>query len=106
MSLISVSSESAEVWTIFRYSRCSRIQVGVQQQFGHAHDSVHGRADFVAHVGQELALGAIGGFGRFFRPLQICFGLLSARYVDVDPDDSAYIPLLIQNHALGSCQDA
>ncbi len=35
-------------------------------QFGHAHDAVHGGADFVAHVGQELAFGAAGRFGPFF----------------------------------------
>ena len=35
-------------------------QFGVQQQGGHADDAVHGRADFVAHVGQELGLGERG----------------------------------------------
>ena len=35
-----------------------------QQQFRHAQNAVHGRADFVAHVGQELALGRVGLFGR------------------------------------------
>ena len=35
-------------------------QLGVQQQRGHADDAVHGRADFVAHVGQELGLGEGG----------------------------------------------
>ncbi len=33
-----------------------RGQVGVQQQAGHADDPVHGRADFVAHCSQKLAL--------------------------------------------------
>ena len=35
-------------------------QIGVQQQPRHANDAVHGRADFVAHVGQELGLGERG----------------------------------------------
>ncbi len=35
-------------------------QLGVQQQRGHADDAVHGRADLVAHVGQELGLGERG----------------------------------------------
>ena len=35
-------------------------QVGVEQQRGHADDAVHGRADFVAHVGQEFGLGERG----------------------------------------------
>nr|WP_319530702.1 hypothetical protein [uncultured Cohaesibacter sp.] len=29
----------------------------------HAHDGVHGGANLVAHGGQELALGAVGGLG-------------------------------------------
>ena len=36
----------------------------IEDQFGHADDGVHGRADFMADVGQELILGAIGRFGR------------------------------------------
>ena len=40
------------------YSRCSRVEVGVEQQLGHADDAVHGRADLVADVGEELRLGA------------------------------------------------
>ena len=35
-------------------------QFGVEQQRGHADDAVHGRADLVAHVGQELGLGERG----------------------------------------------
>ncbi|MNN81034.1 hypothetical protein D3C81_1978160 [compost metagenome] len=33
------------------------IQLGQQRQVTHADDGVHGRADFMAHVGEELALG-------------------------------------------------
>ncbi len=36
---------------------------GFEQQAGHGDDAVHGRADFVAHVGQKFGLGAGGGFG-------------------------------------------
>ena len=35
------------------------------QHVGEADDRVHRRADFVAHAGQEFALGAVGGFGDF-----------------------------------------
>ena len=35
-------------------------QLRVQQQSGHAGDAIHGRADFVAHIGDELRLGARG----------------------------------------------
>ena len=39
------------------------IETGVEQQTGHADDAVHGRADFVAHGGEERALRAAGRFG-------------------------------------------
>ena len=60
MSLMTVSSASAETCTISRYSRCSGVSVGVERQLGHADDAVHRRADLVAHVGQEFALGPAG----------------------------------------------
>ena len=36
-----------------------RRQVGVAQQFAHADDAVHRGADFVTHVGEKLAFGAV-----------------------------------------------
>ena len=38
-------------------------QSGAEQQFIHADDAVHGRANFMADRGQEFALGAVGGLG-------------------------------------------
>ncbi len=38
-------------------------QGGAQRQLGHAQDAVHGRADLVAHVGEELGLGPRGPLG-------------------------------------------
>ena len=38
-------------------------EVGVEQQVGHAEDAVHGRADFMAHHREELALGGAAGLG-------------------------------------------
>ena len=38
------------------------VQIGVQQQMGHADDPVHRGANFMAHVRQELAFGDIGRF--------------------------------------------
>jgi hypothetical protein len=40
-------------------------------------------SDFVAHIGEEAALGAIGGFGRGARLSQGLFGQLALRDVDV-----------------------
>ena len=41
-------------------------KMALQDQFRHADDRVQWRADLVAHVGQERALGATGGFGSVF----------------------------------------
>ena len=38
-------------------------QLGVERQLRHADDAVHRRPDFVAHVGEELALGAAAFLG-------------------------------------------
>jgi hypothetical protein len=35
----------------------------IEQQPGHADHAVHGRANLVAHIGQEFRLGAVGGVG-------------------------------------------
>ena len=40
-----------------------RQQIGREQQLGQAEHAVHRRPDLVAHVGQELGLGAAGGVG-------------------------------------------
>ncbi len=36
------------------------VEPGIEQQLGHAEHAVHGRANLVAHVGQELALRTVG----------------------------------------------
>ena len=41
------------------------LQRRVEHQAAEADHGVHRRTDLVAHVGQELALGAIGGLGGF-----------------------------------------
>ena len=46
-------------------------QVGVEQQLGHAQHPVHGGADLVAHVGEELGLGGVGGLGQLLRQAQL-----------------------------------
>ena len=45
-------------------------QRGAQQQLGHAQDAVHRRADLMAHIGHELALGLAGGLGQVAGTLQ------------------------------------
>ena len=43
----------------------------VEGQLGHAEDGVHGGADLVADVGQELVLGPVGRLRRLLRPPQL-----------------------------------
>jgi hypothetical protein len=63
-SLIS-PSRCCDAWSALPSWSRSTGSVARQRQAGHAHDGAHRRAQFVAHVGQEAALGAVGGFGRF-----------------------------------------
>ena len=42
-------------------------EFGFQGQVDHAHDAVHRCANFMAHVGQEFTLQAVGGFGGLAR---------------------------------------
>ena len=49
----------------------------VEHQFGHAEDRIHRRPNLVAHVGQEIALRAIGGLGQFLRLAQRRLGPLA-----------------------------
>src|SRR5277367_6594462 len=44
---------------------------------GHSEDRIHGGADLVAHVGEEVGLGLGGGHGLFFGSEEVCFGLLA-----------------------------
>ncbi len=43
------------------------VERRVEQQFGHADDAVHGRADLVRHHGEKFALGAVGPLGMVAR---------------------------------------
>ena len=61
--MISVSSDRPLTWMVFSVSPLLRRERGTGQQLGHADHAVHRRADLVADVGQELALGAVGGHG-------------------------------------------
>ncbi len=73
------------------------IQFGIKNKFRHPHDSIHRRADFMAHVREELALRSVCCFGLVLGPLQICFHFPSIGDVNVDADDLADVPLFIQH---------
>ena len=63
MSLMTPSRPSALERSVARYSRCSGVSRRVGEQLRHPEDAVHRRPDLVAHVGEELALGAAAGLG-------------------------------------------
>ena len=50
----------------------SRGELGLAQQREHAQNRVHWRADFVAHIGQKLALGKRCGLRRLGGLHQLC----------------------------------
>jgi hypothetical protein len=77
-------------------------EVRLQGELGHAEDAVHGRADFVAHIRQELALGLARRLRCLLGPLQFLFGVLPGGDVGVhaeDADDIASGP--VQRHLAG-----
>ncbi len=61
-------------------------QIHVEQQLADAQHRVHRRADLVAHVGQEVALGRAGGLRRFLGAAELLLGLPDLRDVDDDGD--------------------
>ncbi len=66
MSLMICSSAPAEWEMVCDRCRCRGVEFGRLQQFRHAHDAVHRRADFVAHAREKFALGAAGALRRLF----------------------------------------
>ena len=64
MSETSRSSVTPARWIRPTISRCSGRQLGAAQGVDDADDAVQRRADLVAHIGQEVGLGPVGGLGR------------------------------------------
>ncbi len=71
MSLMTWRSVSADDLTCVEVVALLAGEVGGERQRGHADDAVHRRADLVAHVGEELALGAARGLGLLLGGLEI-----------------------------------
>ena len=68
---------------------------GPQRQFRHAHDGVHRRADFMAHVRQELALRPAGGLRGQRRLLELRLGPLAPGDVAGDAHEAVQHAVLI-----------
>ncbi len=71
------------------------VERGLRQDLRHADHAVHGRADFVADVGEKIALGAIGGFRRELGIERRRLGALQI----ADVDDGAGDPLHVAGAA-------
>ena len=54
-----------------------RIQFGFKEQIRDSDDTVHGGANFMAYVGQELAFGLADHFSGFLGLLQLPLGLFA-----------------------------
>ena len=89
------------------------VGAGAAHQMRHAEDGVHRRADFMGHVGEECALGLIGGFGlvlgdgqlaralfdQFFQVMVVLaqFRLQALFLGDVAPDDMQQAARVLRN---------
>ena len=72
----------------------------VEGQLGHAEDGVHGGADLVADVGQELVLGPVGRLRRLLGLAQLLLGpLASVMSTGADHEDAGRLPGLRHGRA-------
>ena len=52
----------AENRAVWRYSLCSGGHLRIERHVDHSQNAIHGSTKFMAHIGHEFALRAIGGF--------------------------------------------
>ena len=71
------------------------VQAGPRQDLGHAEHGIHGGADLVAHVGQEEALGFVGGLGGLLGGPQFLLQFALRRDVAVDAHDAQGLALVV-----------
>ena len=93
-----VSSASPEEPTASANSRCSAVSSVSSSRSDHPDHAVHGRADLVAHVGQELRLGS-GGLHR--RVTSAGEGLDGLRAFDHPPELGSDLHHQLQQPGVG-----
>src|SRR5262249_46157157 len=76
-------------------------QLAVEQQLGESDDGVQGRADLVAHGGEEIRLGAIGLLHRRLRLLEHALYRTLLRNVDIDRADADDAAVAIADREFG-----
>ena len=74
-------------------------QLGIEDQFGHADDRVHWRANLVTHVGEEVALGFARRVRSLFCFAQFLLGPLLSRHVPEHPLDADHMSVGRANRA-------
>ena len=90
MSLMSASRASARVLDHAEEFPLLRRERRIERKLGHADDAVHRRADLVAHVREEIALGLVRALGLLFGRLAIDHLLLQiARALFDEADELA-----------------
>jgi len=67
---------------------------------------VSGGAQLVAHVGEEVALGAVGGFGGLLGALELVVGLLALGDVLGDAEQVSGLTVLVEQRDLLGVQPA
>ncbi len=96
-----VSSASPEDRMVSTNSTLLVVQWRFDEQARHADHAVHGRADLMAHVGQELALGLRRGLGGVPRIDQRGLGGLLVRHVAGDADEAGDLAVAAVERELG-----
>src|SRR5206468_12367196 len=74
-------------------------EIGLQSQGGHPDNAVHRRADLVADVSDELALGTVGEFRVFLGLAQLLFLVLAIGNVRAGADELDDLALGVVNGA-------
>ena len=69
------------------------VELGLRQDLRHADHAVHGRADFVAHVREEIALRAVRRLGGELGLERRLFGELAVGHVDERAGDAQDLPV-------------
>ena len=75
------------------------------EEVGEAEDGGHGGADFVGHVGEELAFGSGGLLGFFLGAAEFLLGFLAAGDIEVGADDAERFAVFVAFDDLSAAEE-
>ena len=81
----------------FRIGVLFGIKCCIKQQGNRAHHAIHGRADFMAHEGQEIAFLRIGAFRRAAGAFRIAGELLTCGDIMLNAENIAHFAIIAEN---------